>query len=94
MNGIIAWFTRNGVAANLLMMAIIGGGIWSASTKVILQQYPEFPDRNITITVSYPGATPGEVEQAILTRLEESLFDIEGIKEMEAVANANTGRFP
>ncbi|MCB1122932.1 MAG: efflux RND transporter permease subunit, partial [Verrucomicrobiae bacterium] len=91
MNGIIAWFARNGVAANLLMAAILAGGIWSASTKVVLQQYPEFPDRYITVTVLYPGATPGEVEQAILTRLEESLYDIEGIKEMEAMANSNTG---
>ena len=29
MHGIIAWFARNGVAANLLMVTILGGGIWS-----------------------------------------------------------------
>ena len=41
--------------------------------------------------MSYRGSTPGEIEQAILTRLEEALYDIEGIKEMDARANSNTG---
>jgi multidrug efflux pump subunit AcrB len=64
MNGIIAWFARNGVAANLLMMAILGGGIWAGYNKIILQEYPEYPSREIRVSVSYRGSTPGEIEQA------------------------------
>ena len=82
MHGIIAWFARNGVAANLLMISILGAGVWSITNKIILQEYPEFPSREIRVSVSYRGSTPGEIEQAILTRLEEALYDIEGIKEM------------
>ena len=91
MHGIIAWFARNGVAANLLMVAILAGGIWSGTSNLVLQQYPEFPNRYITVTVLYPGSTPGEIEQSILTRLEENLYDIEGIKEMQATANSSVG---
>ncbi|MCB1124732.1 MAG: efflux RND transporter permease subunit, partial [Verrucomicrobiae bacterium] len=91
MNGLIAWFARNGVAANLLMFAILAGGIWSASTKIILQEYPDRTYPYINVSVSYPGSTPGEIEQAILTRLEEALFDIEGIKEMTARGSSNSG---
>jgi multidrug efflux pump subunit AcrB len=91
MDGIIAWFARNGVAANLLMLSILGGGFWSVSQKVILQDFPDVPIRYINVSVSYRGSTPGEIEQAIVTRLEEALYDIEGIKEMDAMANANTG---
>lgn len=87
----IAWFTRNGVAANLLMFAIIGGGIWSGYSKIILQEFPEFPSRSISVSVSYRGSTPGEIEQSIVTRLEENLYDIEGVKEMDARASASTG---
>ena len=88
----IAWFARNGVAANLLMFAIFGAGIWSLSDKIILQDFPDVPDRTVTVTVSYRGSTPREIEQAIVTRLEEALHDIEGIKEMDAMSNSSTGR--
>ena len=88
----IAWFARNGVAANLLMVAIVVGGLWSATSKIILQERPERPSREISVSVSYRGGTPGEIEKAIVTRLEENLYDIEGIKEMEARASASSGR--
>ncbi len=88
----IAWFARNGVAANLLMVAIFGGGIWSLSDRIILQDFPDVPDRTVTVSVSYRGSTPREIEQSIVTRLEEALHDIEGIDEMNAMANSNTGR--
>lgn len=92
MNTMIAWFARNGVAANLLMVAIIGAGIWSISDRIILQDFPDVPDRTVTVSVSYRGSTPREIEQAIVTRLEEALHDIEGIDEMNALSNSNTGR--
>ncbi len=92
MHSVIAWFARNGVAANLLMVAIVGSGMWSLSNRIILQDFPDVPDRTITVSVSYRGSTPGEIEQSILTRVEEALYDIEGIEEMDATANANTGR--
>ncbi len=91
MNRIIDWFARNGVAANLLMVAIIAGGFWSAKERIILQEFPEFPNRDIDVSMSYRGSTPGEIEQAIVTRLEEALYDIEGVKEIDARASSSSG---
>jgi multidrug efflux pump subunit AcrB len=92
MNGIIAWFARNGVAANLLMIAIVAGGLWSLFSQIIFQRFPDIPDRTVTVSVSYPGSTPGEIEQSIVRRIEEVVYDIEGVKEIDAMANSNTGR--
>ncbi len=91
MDKIIEWFTRNSVAANLLMVAIVAVGVNSLFNKVVLQEFPDFPSRNITVSVPYPGSTPREVEQAIITRLEEELYDIEGIKEMTSRASSSSG---
>ena len=91
MHGIIAWFARNGVAANLLMLGILAGGFWAASSRIILQEYPDRTYPYITVSVSYRGSTPGEIEQAIVTRIEEALYDIEGLKEMTGRASASAG---
>ncbi|MDQ8179540.1 efflux RND transporter permease subunit [Pelagicoccus sp. SDUM812005] len=91
MNKLIEWFTRNSVAANLLMVAIVALGINSLMNRVVLQEFPDFPSRDITVSVPYPGSTPREVEQAIITRLEEELYDIDGIKEMTSRASSSSG---
>lgn len=91
MNGIIEWFTKNSVAANLLMLAILALGVDALTNRVLLTEFPDFPSREVTVSVPYPGSTPREVEQAIITRLEEELFDIEGVKEMVSRASSNSG---
>jgi multidrug efflux pump subunit AcrB len=88
---LIEWFARNSVAANLLMVAIVGSGIYSLSSKIILKEFPDYPFRTINVSLSYPGSTPTEIEQSIVVRLEEVLFDLEGLKEMQSRATSNSG---
>lgn len=91
MNGLIEWFTKNSVAANILMVAIVSAGIYSGVNTIVFQEFPDYPSRGITVSVPYPGSTPSEVEQAIITRLEEELYDVEGIKEMVSRATSSSG---
>ncbi|MFW5427483.1 MAG: efflux RND transporter permease subunit [Methylophagaceae bacterium] len=77
--GIIAWFVRNPVAANLLMFAIIGFGLYSVFKKVPLETFPAFEADIVNITVIYSGATPSEVEQGISIRVEDAIADLPGI---------------
>ena len=67
----IAWFVRNGVAANILMGVILVAGF--ASIKGIkMELFPDFDLDVITVSVPYPGAAPLEVEEAVsLVRLEQ-----------------------
>ena len=83
--GIIAWFAANPVAANLLMMIIIVAGIISAFTikKAIM---PQFETNMIQIRVPYLGATPEEVEEAVVLRIEEAVQDLNGIKHINSTA--------
>ena len=67
MNGMIAWFARNSVAANLLMMFIIACGL-IASFSVNSERRPEISLDRINIEVPYLGAAPEEVEQAVCDR--------------------------
>lgn len=91
MHRLIEWFTRNGVAANILMVAIIASGVYSGLNKIVLQEFPDYPSRTITVDVQYRGSTPTEIEEAIVLRLEEALFDIDGVEEMDARASSSSG---
>ncbi|MCF6439307.1 efflux RND transporter permease subunit [Pseudoalteromonas luteoviolacea] len=80
----IAWFTRNPVAANLLMLSILFGGLFSMSTKIPLEVFPSFELDVVSINMSLRGATPEDVEQGIAIRIEEAVQDLEGVKQISS----------
>ena len=51
--------------------------------------FPELTPNKIYVSVSYPGASPEEIEEGITTRIEESLNGIEGIKEITSASSEN-----
>ena len=90
MRGPIAWFAKNSVAANLLMVVILTGGLLTTvSSKP--EVFPEFSLDMITVSVPYLGAAPEEVEEAVCVRIEEALQGIEGIKRITSTASEGMG---
>lgn len=83
--GMIAWFARNPVAANLLMAMIILSGIISL-TEIRRQVFPDIDINVISIQVPYPGAAPQEVEEGINLKIEQAIENINGIKKTTSVA--------
>jgi len=88
--GIIAWFARNSVAANLLMAALLIGGLFSA-VLINKEVFPSFELNLININVAYPGAAPQEIEEGINIKIEEAIQDISGIKKVTSVAGDSVG---
>ena len=76
--GIIVWFARNPVAANLLMIIIIIGGLLTANS-IRKQFFPQVEINWIEFNASYPGAAPKEVEEGITMKVEEALTDVQGL---------------
>lgn len=75
----ISWFARNSVAANLLMFAIIIGGLVALSNNVRLEVFPDFATDTVSVRVPLRGATPEDVELGVAIRIEEAVQDLEGI---------------
>ena len=85
MNTLISWFARNSIAANLLMLAIVLWGIASLG-NIIVEAHPSSELDIVTVNVSYRGATPAEVEESLVIRIEEITQDLEGIKTIRSEA--------
>ncbi|HEY5674153.1 MAG TPA: efflux RND transporter permease subunit [Malonomonas sp.] len=92
MKGMIAWFANNPVAANLLMLIILCIGAWSAVELIPLEVFPEFERDTVTVDVRYRGATPAEVEEAVVIRVEEAIADLQGIDELVSSAREGSGQ--
>jgi len=87
---ILTAFANNTVFANILLMLILmAGGM--ATVSMIRENWPEFSVDIITISVTYPGADPEEVEEGISRKIEESLEGVEGIKQYTTESHENVG---
>ncbi|MBW2577739.1 MAG: efflux RND transporter permease subunit [Deltaproteobacteria bacterium] len=86
MNGPIEWFARNHVAANLLLMLMVVGGV-AALPKIQQKIFPDIDVDIITIGVAYLGAAPEEVEEGVCVRIEEEIQGIDGIERIMSDAS-------
>lgn len=89
--GPIEWMAKNSIAANLLMVILLAGGVFMA-IAVQKEVFPEFEMNIIEVQVSYPGASPEEVEQGILQPIEDAVRGVQGIKEMSSEAREGSAR--
>ena len=91
MNGIVSWWANNKVAANLLMAGIMLAGIVSfLRIERELDPYVEFPGAQVS--VAWPGASPQDVEEQIVVRVEEAVSRVKGIKQLWSQANEGHGQ--
>ena len=88
--GPIAWMARNAIAANLFMIILVVGGIWTAF-HIQKEVYPQYELDIVSVSVGYPGAAPAEVEQGILQPIEEAVRGVQGIMEMTSQAREGRG---
>ena len=89
--GIIAYMARNHVAANLIMLTFLVGGVLMAF-NIKQEIYPSYQLDLVSFSMSYPGASPEEVEEGILLVVEEEIRGLESVKRIEAEASEGRGR--
>ena len=90
MNSLIEWWARNSVAANLLMVGIlVSGVIGFFSLEREMDPQVRFP--GLEIEVTWPGAAPQEVEEQIVSRIEEAVSDMDAIEWVRSTSAESYG---
>lgn len=90
MNKLIEWWARNTVAANLLMIGIFLAGIAGySSMERELDPQVRFP--GLEIEVTWPGASPQDVEEQVVARIEESVRDLDSIEWVRSFSSEGFG---
>ena len=91
MRKIITYFIRYSVAVNILMAALIIFGILGL-LKMKSSFFPLNDSKIINITIAYPGASPLEIEEGVVLKIEDNLKGVVGIDRVTSVSNENSGR--
>ena len=89
-SGPIAWMAGHSVAANLIMLLFILGGL-IVSTRLKQEVFPQFDVALVRISVAYPGASPQEIEQGIILSIEDAVRGLDGVKKVTATATEGQG---
>ncbi len=89
--GILSYFTRHRTAANLLLTIMIVLG-FAASTQIRSQFFPDVIVDNVSVSVSWDGAGPEDVDGAIIALLEPALLAVEGVESTSSTAREGSAR--
>jgi len=85
MRALIAWFVKNPVAANLIMFTMFVVGIFGYNS-LDREFIPQVTINGMTISSGWPGASPRDVEEQMVVRIEEAVDGLDGIDYIEATA--------
>jgi multidrug efflux pump subunit AcrB len=78
---LVEFGVKKPVAANLIMLAIIGAGL-VLGLNLRREFFPETRPNEVLVVAPYPGAAPEEVERSLAIKIEDRVADIEDVKEV------------
>lgn len=86
--GLVEYFVKYPILANILIALTLVGGIFAmVNTKKSF--FPTLEDKNITVSISYPGASPDEMEEGVTLKVEEALKGVVGIYQVTSTSSEN-----
>ena len=89
MRKVISYFIKFPVAVNVFIFAFIGFGL-AGALSMKSSFFPLSESRNISINLTYPGASPQEMEEGIVLKIEDNLKGIVGIDRVTSVSRENS----
>lgn len=86
MKEMTSWFTKNPVAANLLAIFVIVGGIFTLSS-IRIEGFPKIPPSYITVEIAYPGANAEQVDDGVSRKVEKAIEGTQGVKKIVSISH-------
>ena len=89
-HNLVTWMADNPVAANLLMFAMLLGGLLGFS-DIRQEITPDFTLESVRVSVAYPGSSPEEVEEGIVLAIEKEITGMGGVRSIRSSAREGSG---
>lgn len=89
MRGLVEFFLRNSIAGNILVICMLFFG-YRGLQSMKSTMFPSAAERFIKVQIAYPGASPQEMEEGIVLKIEENLQGRTGIERVTSTSSENT----
>ncbi|WP_430411044.1 efflux RND transporter permease subunit [Kordia sp.] len=90
MRKLIAYFIKHSVAVNVVVITFVIFGFYGAYT-LKSSFFPLVDSKNVTVNITYPGASPQEIEEGIVLKIEDNLKGLNGIERVTSTSRENSG---
>lgn len=91
MKKIITYFIKYPVAVNVFIIAFVAFGIIGI-LGMKSSFFPLVDSQLISINLTYPGASPQEIEEGVVLKIEDNLKGIVGVERVTSVSRENSAR--
>ncbi|MEM7552060.1 MAG: efflux RND transporter permease subunit [Bacteroidota bacterium] len=88
MKNVIAYFVKYPILANIIIAITILAGV-ASFFNTSKSFFPTRDAKTINIQMTYPGASPEEVEEGITLKIEESIKSVVGVEEVFSTSSEN-----
>ncbi|MEI6878511.1 MAG: efflux RND transporter permease subunit, partial [Planctomycetota bacterium] len=90
MKEFVRFFNRHHVPSNILTVGLIAGGIFAAF-HIRREFFPDIAPDSARILLLYPGASPQEIEESIVRRVEDIAVEVDGVDRLETIVSEGSG---
>ena len=90
MKKVINYFIKYHVAVNVVILAFILFGVLGVSS-LKSSFFPLNESHIVQISVTYPGASPQEIEEGVVLKIEDNLKGLAGVERVTSVSRENSG---
>lgn len=90
MRKLIAYFIRYHVAVNIFILAFLAFGILGL-LSLKSSFFPLVDSKIINVNITYPGASPQEIEEGIVLQIEDNLKGLRGVDRVTSTSRENSG---
>ena len=90
MKKVINYFIKYHVAVNVVILAFLLFGVLGVSS-LKSSFFPLNESHIVQISVAYPGASPQEIEEGVVLKIEDNLKGLAGVERVTSISRENSG---
>jgi hydrophobe/amphiphile efflux-1 (HAE1) family protein len=85
---VLAWM----MMAGTILFGLVSLGLFPGTKGIGVSQFPDVNNPTVTVSASWPGASPEDIETGVVNPIEDVLAQVTGVEDITSQARQNSAR--